>query len=39
MPMKKSKFTEEPIAYTLRESDLATIVAEVSRTLGISVAT
>lgn len=34
--MKKSKFTEEQIAFALRQAETGTRVAEVSRKLGIS---
>lgn len=37
--MKKSKFTEEQIAYALKQSELGTPVAEVCRKMGISDAT
>ncbi len=37
--MKKSKFTEEQIAYALRQAELGTPVAEVCRKMGISDAT
>lgn len=37
--MKKSKFTEEQIAFALRQSETGTSVEEVCRKLGISQAT
>ncbi len=37
--MKKSKFTEEQIAYALKQAELGTPVAEVYRKMGISDAT
>jgi putative transposase len=37
--MKKSKFTEERIAYTLRLAEAGTPVADVCRQMGISEAT
>ena len=37
--MKKSKFTEERIAFALRQADAGTKVEEVCRQLGISQAT
>jgi putative transposase len=37
--MKKSKFTEEQIAYTLRLAEAGTPVADVCRQMGISEAT
>lgn len=37
--MKKSRFTEEQIAYALRQADAGTPVADVCRGLGISEAT
>jgi len=37
--MKKSKFSEEQIAYALRQAESGTAVADVSRQLGISDAT
>jgi len=37
--MKKSKFTEEQIAYTLRLAESGTPVADVCRQMGISEAT
>jgi putative transposase len=37
--MKKSKFTEEQIAFALRQGDLATPVAEVCRKMGVAEAT
>jgi putative transposase len=37
--VKKSKFTEEQIAYALRQAELGTPVAEVCRKMGISDAT
>ena len=37
--MKKSRFTEEQVAYALRQSESGTAVADVRRQLGISEAT
>ncbi len=37
--MKKSKFTEEQIAFALRQAESGTTVAEVCRKMGISEAT
>ncbi|AJX73871.1 transposase [Burkholderia pseudomallei] len=37
--MKKSKFTEEQIAYALKQAELGTPVAEFCRKMGISDAT
>jgi putative transposase len=37
--MKKSKFTEQQIAFALKQSELGTAVDEVCRKLGISEAT
>ncbi len=37
--MKKSRFTEEQIAFALRQGDLGTAVGEICRKLGISEAT
>ena len=37
--MKKSRFTEEQIAYALRQGEAGTPVADVCRSLGISEAT
>ncbi len=37
--MKRSKFTEEKIAYVLKQAELGTPVAEVCRKMGISDAT
>lgn len=37
--MKQSKFTEEQIAFALRQADLGTPVAEVCRKMGICEAT
>ena len=34
--MKKSKFTEEQIAFALRQAELGTSVSEVIRKMGIS---
>ncbi len=34
--MKKSKFTEEQIAFALRQAESGTTVAEVCRKMGIS---
>ena len=34
--MKKSKFTEEQIAFALRQAEMGTRVAEVCRKMGIS---
>lgn len=39
MPMKKSKFTGEQIAFALRQAEVGTPVAEVCRKIGISEAT
>jgi putative transposase len=36
MPMKKSHFTEEQIAYALRQAETGTAVTEVCRAMGIS---
>jgi putative transposase len=36
MPMKKSHFTEEQIAYALRQPETGTAVTEVCRAMGIS---
>jgi putative transposase len=38
-PMKKSKFTEEQIAYALRQVEAGTPPADVCRQLGVSEAT
>ncbi len=38
-PMKKSKFSEEQIAYVLRQAESGTAVADVCRQLGVSDAT
>ena len=37
--MKRSKFTEEQIAYTLRQAESVTPVSDVCRQLGVSEAT
>lgn len=37
--MKKSRFTEEQIAYALRQAEVGTPVADVCRQLGVSEAT
>ena len=37
--MKKSKFSEEQIAYALRQAESGTAVADVCRQLGVSEAT
>ena len=37
--MKKSKFSEEQIAYALRQTDGGTPVGDVCRQIGVSVAT
>lgn len=37
--MKKSKFTEEQIAFALRQADTGTKVPEICRQLGVSTAT
>ncbi len=37
--MKKSKFTEEQIAYVMKQTELGTPVAEVCRKMGINDAT
>ena len=34
--MRKTKFTEEQIAFTLRQAELGTPVAEVTRKMGIT---
>ena len=39
MAMKKSKFTEEQIAFALRQGDIGTPVAEVCRKMGVAEAT
>jgi putative transposase len=38
-PMKRSKFSEEQIAYALRQAESGTPVADVCRQLGVSEAT
>jgi len=37
--MKRSRFTEEQVAYALRQAEAGTPVADVCRTLGVSEAT
>ena len=37
--MKRSKFSEEQVAYALRQADAGTAVGDVCRQLGISEAT
>ena len=37
--MKKSRYTEEQIAFALRQAELGTAVAEVCRKMGVSEAT
>lgn len=37
--MKKSKFTEQQIAFALQQAESGTVVAEVCRKMGISEAT
>lgn len=37
--MKKSKYTEEQIAYVLRQAEAGTPVEDVCRSMGVSVAT
>jgi putative transposase len=37
--MKRSKFSEEPIAYALRQADAGIPVGDVCRQLGVSAAT
>lgn len=37
--MKKSRFTEEQIAYALKQSELGTAVGEICRKMGIAEAT
>lgn len=37
--MKKTKYTDEQIAYALRQAETGTAVAEVCRKMGISEAT
>jgi putative transposase len=39
MPIRTSKFTEEQIAFALRQADLGTAVDEVCRKMGVSQAT
>jgi putative transposase len=39
LPMKKSKFTGEQIAFALRQAEVGTAVAEVCRKMGIAEAT
>ena len=39
LAMKKSKFTEEQIAFALRQGDIGTPVAEVCRKMGVAEAT
>jgi putative transposase len=39
LPMKKSKFTGEQIAFALRQAEVGTAVAEVCRKMGVSEAT
>lgn len=36
MPMKKSHFTEEQIAYALRQAETGTAVTEVCRAMDVS---
>jgi putative transposase len=36
MPMRKSHFTEEQIAYALRQAETGTAVTEVFRAMGVS---
>jgi putative transposase len=38
-PMKRSKFSEEQVAYALRQAEAGTPVADVCRQLGVSEAT
>jgi putative transposase len=38
-PMKKTKFTEEQIAYALQQADTGTNVEEICRKMGVSQAT
>ena len=37
--MKRSKYTEEQIAFALKQAELGTVVAEVCRKMGVSEAT
>ena len=37
--MKKSRFTEEQIAYALKQAELGTAVAEICRKMGVAEAT
>jgi len=39
LPVKKSKFTEEQIAFALKQADTGTKVPEICRQMGISSAT
>src|SRR4051812_10893963 len=38
-PMTKKRFTEEPIAFTLRQAEAGTPIADIGRKLGVSEAT